>query len=125
MRIKFRIWNKISGKWDEISIPPNGINSEGSEFIIQQYTGFNDYNNNPVYEGDIVDISCGYHKKIFHAKYGEVIWSEEHLTYFVKIYNSEDYYSEYLYCLKDNCCIVGNIFEDIKLLPFRSKYIKL
>ncbi len=94
-------------------------------FEIQQYTGFNDHNNNPVYEGDIIDISSGYHKELFHAKCGEVIWVEEYLTYIVKVYDAGDYYSEYLYCLKDNCCVVGNIFEDSRLLPFRSKYIKL
>lgn len=142
--LKFRLWNYRTKEFENsyafaLKCNVSGENTQILEsshlfapfteknfdnFDIQQYTGFNDYNDNPVYEGDIVDISCGYHNELFHAKCGEVIYSEEYLTYFVKIYNSENYYSEYLYCLKDNCCVVGNIFEDIKLLPFRNKYIK-
>ena len=109
-RIKFRTWNNFSQKWDELSIPVSGINSEGSEFIIQQYTGLNDINQKDIYEGDIIKyqyIGAMSDPNVYEES-GEVYF--ENGSFWV---NNKLLGNSYFIL---NPIVIGNIFESPELL---------
>ena len=67
-RLKFRVWDKLAkqfiypdrGYQGHFILTLNGQfqnlqnGSGGDEYVVQQWTGLNDYENNNIYEGDIV-----------------------------------------------------------------------
>ena len=73
--MKFRTWNKASERFadasDELSLMGDGsvdffcaedghINEplEGSDWVVQQFTGFKDEDGNDIYDGDIFSNDC-------------------------------------------------------------------
>lgn len=93
--IKFRAWDKESKRFVKNvleHIIPTVNTREGfrlkSYFILEQFAGFKDKNDNPVYEGDILQWSYGHgDKSIFtgkvifgHYSVGDNSWSMELYT---------------------------------------------
>ena len=83
------------------------------DVIIQQYTGWNDKNNKPIYEGDIVKFSRLFEKE---RKIKE-------LKSFVRFHNGQFGFdligfNDMFFTLSDECGIevIGNIFEHPELL---------
>ena len=142
-RFKFRVWDKLAERMiyphndnqQHFIIDLNGRfhnlqnGSGGDDYVIQQYTGFNDKNNIEVYEGDIVKINRCYIRPFVNEKQqidykliegeieiGQVIWgwntqkylvSYEHIRYDdVEDFDSKSHRVE----------VIGNIFEHENLL---------
>jgi len=115
-RFNFRMWDintkrfyymyldELIGLTRTISIP--------KEATIQQYTGLNDRNNVPIYEGDIIiDTQKQKYEIIFdenYARYDLKVCGENKLrgqtSYFTQIYE------------KKHIEVIGNIFEHSELL---------
>ena len=108
---KIRIADYSSGNGDnsansvylEVDNPDN--------YVVQQYTGLNDKNDNLIYEGDIVIDTQ-------KQKY-EIIFNENYARYDLKIYGenklSQSSYFTSMY-EKKHIEVIGNIFEHPELL---------
>lgn len=126
--LKFRVWDKLFNKWGNPSdflgidvrgnlICENGLNPTNS--IVQQFTGLLDKNGKEIYEGDIIKFFCygHYDKELI----GKIIYNEEMFMFLIQvgisdlnlygIYKSDNKYYE----------IIGNIFENPKLLNKNEK----
>jgi uncharacterized phage protein (TIGR01671 family) len=80
------------------------------DVIIQQYTGWNDKNNKPIYEGDIVNYKTweGRHDGIIEENQTQVQFKDG--AYYPRYINDEcedSWYSFKVYDLE----VVGNVFE--------------
>jgi len=114
--LDFRVWDKMLKQF--VGFNPILLSSldDKKDYDFQQFTGVLDKNGFKIFLGDVLSV----HKplrKIYEN--GEIIWSEEYLTYLVKFFIGKDYYSDYLCDLK-NCEVelevVGNIFENPELV---------
>ena len=122
--IKFRVWDKLTERMiyhhndnqQHFIIDLNGRfhnlqnGSSGDDYVIQQYTGLNDINDVPIYEGDIIiDTQKQKYEIIFyenHARYDLKVCGENKLSqtsYFTQI------------CEKKHIEVIGNIFEQPEL----------
>lgn len=136
--LKFRVWdaqNKIweNGKWCNISnqdktFQLNSKETDKSNFLIQQFTGYIDKNNKEIYEGDIVKSdpehivymfgamkSSGNELGVYSA--AEVMWINAGFN-ICQSYIGRTNFEEFCTC---NCCscaleVIGNINENIELL---------
>ena len=89
----------------------NGILGWSSpEPIRCQYTGLNDKNGTPIYEGDIVDI----HSKIAHTKTIGGIFYEEKVCAF--IVDDSAFRQHIPMTATDEIEVIGNIYESPELL---------
>ena len=119
-QLKFRVWDKLAERMiyphndnqQHFIIDLNGRfhnlqnGSGGDDYVIQQYTGLTDNNDDPIYEGDIIiDTQKQKYEIIFdenHARYDLKVCGENKLSqtsYFTQIYE------------KKHIEVIGNIFE--------------
>jgi uncharacterized phage protein (TIGR01671 family) len=128
--IKFRVWdvkNKKVLPESYFAILGNGklivtlsgyyndfTNTNQDDYVIQQYTGLTDSNDNPIYEGDILKI----HYDVGGDVIGQVLYEADHGGYIFQWKRkgrNQDYNN--LNCdLAFESVIVGNILENPELL---------
>jgi uncharacterized phage protein (TIGR01671 family) len=88
--------------------------SGGDDYVIQQYTGLNDSNDDPIYEGDILKN----HYDVGNNIIGQVLYEADHGGYIFQWKRKgrgQDYKN--LNCdVAFESVIVGNIFEHSELL---------
>ncbi len=125
--IKFRVWDFFHKQWiTGAAIELNGciINTSFAEpetnCIAQQYTGLNDKDNNPIFEGDLVELHTAandHAKNIKENHYGlyEIYWDRKYKlkeikpNWFLKVVDND--------CASFNIMkVVGNVFENPELL---------
>jgi uncharacterized phage protein (TIGR01671 family) len=127
-RFKFRVWDKLAERMiyphndnqQHFIIDLNGRfhnlqnGSGGDDYVIQQYTGLNDNNDDPIYEGDILKNPYDVSNKII----GQVLYESDHGGYiFQWKRRGQDYKITNLNCdVAFHSAIVGNIFEHSELL---------
>jgi uncharacterized phage protein (TIGR01671 family) len=126
--IKFRVWDKLAermiyphnGNQQHFIIDLNGQfhnlqnGSGGDDYVIQQYTGLTDSNDDPIYEGDILKN----HYDVGNNIIGQVLYESDHGGYIFQWKRKgrgQDYKN--LNCdVAFESVIVGNIFEHSELL---------
>ena len=133
--IKFRVWDKLAERMiyphndnqQHFIIDLNGRfhnlqnGSGGDDYVIQQYTGLNDNNDDPIYEGDILKN----HYDVGNNIIGQVLYESDHGGYIFqwkrkgrgrgRAAHGQDYKN--LNCdVAFESVIVGNIFEHSELL---------
>ena len=136
-RFKFRVWDKITNQYlqelgiyywhipysldgEEITGEANlvGLSEllKHDNFVTQQYTGLNDSNDNPIYEGDILMYKSGSIPTT--GVIGQVLYEADEGGYIFQWKRkgrNQDYNN--LNCdLAFESVIVGNIFEHSELL---------
>ena len=127
-RFKFRVWDKLAERMiyphndnqQHFIIDLNGQfhnlqnGSGGDDYVIQQYTGLNDNNDDPIYEGDILKN----HYDVGNNIIGQVLYESDHGGYIFQWKRKgrgQDYKN--LNCdVAFESVIVGNIFEHSELL---------
>jgi uncharacterized phage protein (TIGR01671 family) len=127
-RFKFRVWDKLAKRMiyphndnqQHFIIDLNGRfhnlqnGSGGDDYVIQQYTGLTDSNDDPIYEGDILKN----HYDVGNNIIGQVLYEADHGGYIFQWKRkgrNQDYNN--LNCdLAFESVIVGNIFEHSELL---------
>ena len=126
--IKFRVWDKLAERMiypdndnqQHFIIDLNGQfhnlqnGSGGDDYVIQQYTGLNDNNDDPIYEGDILKN----HYDVGNNIIGQVLYESDHGGYIFQWERkgpNQNYKN--LNCdVAFESVIVGNIFEHSELL---------
>jgi len=126
--IKFRVWDKLAERMiyphndnqQHFIIDLNGRfhnlqnGSGGDDYVIQQYTGLTDSNDDPIYEGDILKN----HYDVGNNIIGQVLYESDHGGYIFQWKRKgrgQDYKN--LNCdVAFESVIVGNIFENPELL---------
>ena len=127
-RFKFRVWDKLAKRMiyphndnqQHFIIDLNGRfhnlqnGSGGDDYVIQQYTGLTDSNDDPIYEGDILKN----HYDVGNNIIGQVLYESDHGGYIFQWKRKgrgQDYKN--LNCdVAFESVIVGNIFENPELL---------
>ena len=127
-RFKFRVWDKLAERMiyphndnqQHFIIDLNGRfhnlqnGSGGDDYVIQQYTGLTDSNDNPIYEGDILKN----HYDVGNNIIGQVLYESDHGGYIFQWKRKgrgQDYKN--LNCdVAFESVIVGNKFEHSELL---------
>jgi uncharacterized phage protein (TIGR01671 family) len=127
-QLKFRVWDKLAERMiyphndnqQHFIIDLNGRfhnlqnGSGGDDYVIQQYTGLNDNNDDPIYEGDILKN----HYDVGNNIIGQVLYESNHGGYIFQWKRKgrgQDYKN--LNCdVAFESVIVGNIFEHSELL---------
>jgi len=132
--IKFRAWIPERKKMFQVGnlVIPKGLNEFGDQElgvsetysiikphhyiqpVLMQYTGLKDCKVKEIYEGDIVQITCGcgYQENL------PVEWKDNHNGYFARAKWQHDWDNNQLdmtWTEKD-CEIIGNIYENPELL---------
>jgi uncharacterized phage protein (TIGR01671 family) len=125
-RFKFRVWDKLAERMiyphndnqQHFIIDLNGRfhnlqnGSGGDDYVIQQYTGLTDSNDDPIYEGDIIIDNQ-------KQKY-EIIFDENHARYDLKVCGENKLRGQTSYGTeiyeKKHIEVIGNIFENPELL---------
>jgi hypothetical protein len=124
--LKFRCWDKINKKFippSRIAVSGNGIllitnsgmyeNFENQnyfdsdiDYVVQQFAGLYDKNDNPIYEGDRVRFSYIENEYFF----GEVVWLEDRASFGVRYENITETFED-LGFVQKYFEVVGNIFK--------------
>lgn len=117
-RFRFNCFDKSSNTYMkdiQNSLDLNGVLANDN-YIVLQYTGLFDKNNNPIVEGDIV-------RKTFMDEGREVsdlmtiVYDDKTCAFGLKLNNEIMHIVNYDF-IKDNFDVVGNIFENPNLLDY-------
>jgi uncharacterized phage protein (TIGR01671 family) len=128
--IKFRVWDIKNKKFlpeSYFAILGNGklivtlsgyyndfTNTNQDDYVVQQYTGLADSNDDPIYEGDIVQYNqnSSYDNMDFIAK-----WSDDKLGFIFQSNSGEQLVNQTPHLNRfKHLEVVGNIFEHSELL---------
>jgi hypothetical protein len=118
--LKFRAWDKLA---KQFTYPDKGYQghyvltlngqfhnlqngSGGDEYVVQQWTGLNDYENNNIYEGDIVRYELDGTVYTQTVRWRNNFWEMED----ARLYGTP------LITNLPNFEVIGNIFENSELL---------
>lgn len=110
----------LDGTWIEGYLADgNHINDGKCEFLIDpeticQYTGLTDKNGKKIWEGDIVGYWDTYSTENGLSEadcVGEVVWDDETMSFQVTNRLSAESYE-----VLDECSVIGNVFDNPKLL---------
>jgi uncharacterized phage protein (TIGR01671 family) len=129
-QLKFRVWDKLAERMiyhhndnqQHFIIDLNGRfhnlqnGSGGDDYVIQQYTGLTDSNDDPIYEGDILMYKSGSIPTT--GVIGQVLYeADEGFYIFQYKRNGPNQHHTNLNCdVAFESVIVGNIFEHKHLL---------
>lgn len=108
----YGIWEKIYILWGMTNDIPNMI--EVDPPTICQCTGMKDKNGNLIWENDIVAYWDTYSTENGQAEAdcdGQVVWDDETFSFQVTGRLSAESYE-----VLDDCCVIGNIFDNPDLL---------
>lgn len=119
-QLKFRCWDKLAkqfiypdrGYQGHFILTLNGQfhnlqnGSGGDEYVVQQWTGLNDYENNNIYEGDIVRYELDGTVYTQTVRWRNNFWEMED----ARLYGTP------LITNLPNFQVIGNIFENSELL---------
>ena len=131
-QLKFRVWDKLAERMiyphndnqQHFIIDLNGRfhnlqnGSGGDDYVIQQYTGLNDNNDDPIYEGDILKN----HYDVGNNIIGQVLYEADHGGYIFQYKRNgpnQHHINLNGYVVRESVKL-GNIFEHSKLL--KAKY---
>ena len=121
--LKFRAWDKpkeyfiyfdfnnrlFSDQENNISFKCSTVigdhDYENDRFIFEQYTGLNDKNDKPIYEGDIIKTSWGEVGKVFYDK------DSASFTFERNEKTHENFWISEHWQIFDKCEVIGNINE--------------
>lgn len=133
-KIEFRAWNKIEKKmfymsapvihWTDDHIEMDLLDNEdrdlalGSynpeDWILSQFTGLYDRNNQKIFESDVVKVKLPYGNK---SGLAEIVWSQNRAQFGIRGSLSFQPNYEGLYSLRGKKMeVVGNIFQNPDLL---------
>lgn len=135
-QIKFRAWDKINGRWLELSSLQLvvgevgvvwGLGGGGSEFYgmhqveLMQYTGLKDKNGKQIYEGDIVKLDSNPHFMItrYDDHYGAFIFENPKNHVDCEVIGLQNKHGDELGELVERE-IIGNIYDNPELLASRN-----
>lgn len=124
--LKFRVWDKLAERFirpdkgfqGHYILDLNGCfhdlgnGSGGDEYVVQQYTGANDKNKTPIYEGDIVSFQYG-DEGLYH---GVVDCDDMYAGY--SIQKTLAFFGSMQLTIHNSLelTVIGNIFENPELL---------
>ena len=127
-KLKFRIWDKLTESFiyceddnqQHFILDLNGNfhnlqnGSGGDEYVVQQYTGLTDANDNPICEGDILKIDYN----TFGDVIGQVLYETDQGGYILqwKRTGPNQHHTNLNCDVAFESVIVGNIFENPELL---------
>lgn len=124
--IKFRAWDKKERRFlneDEFVIDNNGkvyLWNENNtlSFIynieLMQYTGLKDKNGKEIYEGDVVAYDLGFDDE--KTENYKIIFDNKQCAYFMFPLNDKSRLRHFTYSAKNDCEVIGNIYENTELL---------
>lgn len=124
--IKFRAWDVEHKEFNptvaanillQIHEPSEDVDPEyGKRFFISQYTGINDINGVPIFEGDIIEATerryfFGHDKGLQTIKFrSPVVWEDGCFTYSTQQENDSPL------CNNEGIVVIGNIYQHPELI---------
>ena len=112
--IKFRAWHIESKKmiYQDPSTLGAFFDHEAypeSDFLYEQYIGLDDESGREIYEGDIIQLSCG-------CCVYEIFWQQEFLRYWLKDDGLSQIHGKHINVFEHQVAVIGNIHENPELI---------